>query len=557
MSTLHTSEKTDQGVLPQSPALESTPADRPGVGAKRGVDHRLETERQTGVQHGRGETSQTVTSVEKRHSNGKASADPAGDRGLAAPCNIATPKQTHQCVFVLDKRGQPLQPCSPARARKLLANGRARVHHLVPFVIRLVDREVAESQVSGVELGIAPGSKVTGMSVFTNNQGGRKGLISIEIEHRGQLIRRKMQQRANYRRRRRSANLRYRAPRFNNRTKPSGWLAPSLRHRVASTTTMVARLRRWTPVKAIHQGLWRFDTQKMENPEISGIEYQHGELFGFEVREYLLEKFGRTCVYCGEKDTPLNIDHIRPRSGGGSNRVSNLALACVSCNQSKGNMAVEEWLTSRYGTDKGAVIAKRVLARAKAPLRDAAAVNSTRWALYQALKNSGLPVFAGSGGRTKWNRNQFGLAKSHTLDALCMGTVDRVVSYPNQVLAAKATGRGSYARTRSDAYGFPRLHLPRTKQVHGFQTGDLVRAVVPRGKHAGIHTGRVAVRSTGGFNIQTKLGVIQGISHNYCKVVQRSDGWGYSMQAEAIATAAVTPSLLSLPVLKGGVSRRI
>ena len=545
MSTLHTSETTNQGMLPQSPALESASADKPGVGTKRGVDARSQI-RATGVQHGRGETSQTVTSDEKRHSDGRALANPEEDRGLATPCStkaasiIVVPKQNHQCVFVLDKLGQPLEPCSPARARKLLAHGRARVHRLVPFVIRLVDRDVAESQVSGVELGIAPGSKVTGVSVFTNNQGGCEGLVSIEIGHRGQQIHKKMQQRANYRRRRRSANLRYRAPRFNNRTRPSGWLAPSLRHRVDSTTAMVARLRRWTPVTAIHQGLWRFDTQEMENPEISGVEYQHGELFGYEVREYLLEKFNHTCAYCGDKNTPLNIDHIRPKSSGGSNRVSNLALACVSCNQSKNDLPVEEWLTSKYGADKGGVIVNKVLARAKSPLRDAAAVNSTRWALYQELKNSGLPVFVSSGGRTKWNRSRFGLAKSHSLDALCVGDVDGIQSYSGEVLTVKATGRGSYARTRSDAYGFPRLHLPRNRQVHSFATGDLVRAVIPRGKHAGIHTGRVAVRTSGSF----KVGSVDGITWKYCELLQRSDGYEYTRKEESAI----------LPVQTDGVS---
>ncbi len=555
MSTLYTSEKTNQGMLPQSPALESTSADKPGVGTKRGVETVADAA-VAGVQHGRGETSQTVTSDEKRHSVRLASAGRTEDRGRKTSPNITAPKQTQQYVFVLDKNGQPLQPCQPARARKLLANGRAKVHHLAPFVIRLVDREVIDSQVSGVEIGIDPGSKTTGLSVFTTNHDGRNGLVSIEIEHRGQLIHKKMEQRSNYRRRRRSANLRYRAPRFNNRTRAKGWLAPSLKHRVDSTTAMIKRLRRWTPVTAIHQELVRFDMQKMQNPEISGVEYQQGELAGYEAREYLLSKFGRMCAYCGATDTPLNIDHIHPRASGGSNRVSNLALACIPCNQSKNDMPVEKWLANKYGDSKGTVIAQKVLARAKTPLKDAAAVNSTRWALHQELKRSGLPVFVSSGGRTKWNRSRFGVPKSHSLDALCVGSVDGIRSYPDQVLVAKATGRGSYSRTRTDAYGFPRLAMPRTKSVHGFNTGDLVRAVVLKGKNTGVHVGRVAVRTSGSFNIQTGHGLVTSISFKYCKVVQRADGWSYSQKAATIDSAA-KPSLLSLPVLKDGISRRI
>ena len=554
MSTLHTSEKTNQGMLPQSPALESISADKPGVGTKRGVETVADAAL-AGVQHGREETSQTVTSAEKRRSVRLTQAGRTEDRGRKNSCNIRALKQTQRYVFVLDNNGEPLQPCQPARARKLLANDRARVHHLAPLAIRLVDRELADSTIFRVEIGTGHGSKTTGLPVFTNNQNGCKGLVSLEIEHRGQLIHKKMQQRAGYRRRR-GSNPRYQPSRFNNRTRPKGWLAPSLKHRVGSTRSVVEKLRKWAPVIELHQELVRFDMQKMQNPEISGVEYQQGETAGYEVQEYLLSKVARMCVYSGATNTPLNIDQIHPRASGGSNRASNLALACIPCNQSKNDQPVEKWLAIKYGKSKGAVIAENVLARAKSPLRDAAAVNSTSWALYQELKNSGLPVLLSSGGRTKWNRHRLNGAKSHSLDALCVGAVDGVISYPDQLLIAKTTGSGSYSRTRCDAYGFGRLATPGTKSVHGFYTGDHVRALVPRGKNAEVDVGRVAVRTSGSFNIQAGHGPVAGISSRYCKVVTRHDDWGYSMQAEAAATAAATPPLLSLPVLKVGVSRR-
>ncbi|MEI6416042.1 MAG: hypothetical protein WCP34_17535, partial [Pseudomonadota bacterium] len=91
-----------------------------------------------------------------------------------------------------------------------------------------------------------------------------------------------------------------------------------------------------------------------------------------------------------------------------------------------------------------------------------------------------------------------------------------------------AGGRGSYQRTRLDANGFPRGYLTRSKQIKGFQTGDRVRAHVEKGKKAGVHVGRVAVRATGSFNIQTTQGLVQGISYRHCKTIQRADGYGYS-----------------------------
>jgi 5-methylcytosine-specific restriction endonuclease McrA len=282
----------------------------------------------------------------------------------------------------------------------------------------------------------------------------------------------------------------------------------------------VARLRKLAPVTNLTVEAVRFDTQILHNPEITGTEYQRGTLYGYEVREYLLEKWGRRCAYCGAARVPLNMDHIVPRARNGSSRISNLILSCVPCNQAKDAMPVEQFVTDPKRL-------ARVLAQAEAPLHDAAAVNATRRALYRALAGTGLPVESSSGGRTKWNRARNGLPKSHALDALCAGRVDIVGSWPARVLVATSTGRGSYSRTRSDAYGFPRLRLTRIKRHHGFATGDLVRAVVPAGAMKGTHTGRVAVRATGSFNITTPGGSIQGISHRHCRLLQRADGWRY------------------------------
>jgi 5-methylcytosine-specific restriction endonuclease McrA len=485
----------------------------------------------TGVQHGRGETSGGLTNLQERHTSSDSSGEE--DWGFTTPPSITAAR-----VFVVDRRGKPLMPCHPARARKLLRSGRARVHRLAPFVIRLVDREVKDSVVTGVEVGIDPGSKATGICVFRPTPAGRAGLMSIEVRHRGESIHEKLQQRSNYRRGRRTRNLRYRAPRFNNRARPKGWLAPSLRHRVDNTMSMVTRLCRWAPVVGIHQERVRFDTQKMENPDIAGVEYQQGTLYGYEVREYLLEKFKRTCAYCGAKGVPLQVEHIVPRAKGGTDRVSNLVIACGDCNQSKGSQLLDTWLSSKFGKAKGAEIAKRVMAQAKAPLKDAAAVNSTRWALYRALREMGIPVKTGSGGHTKWNRSRFGVPKTHTLDALCVGEVTGVVSWPSQVIVAKATGRGTYARTVPNKYGFPRLQRPRTKQFYGFQTGDLVRAVVPSGKRLGTYVGRVTIRTRGSFDIRTMAGLVSSINYRYCTVLQRSDGWEWFIQAEGVSNAA-------------------
>jgi 5-methylcytosine-specific restriction endonuclease McrA len=439
-----------------------------------------------------------------------------------------------QC-FVLNKKGDALMPCHPARARELLRKRRAVVHKRVPFVIRLKDRVQGATQPVRVKLD--PGSKTTGIALVreeekVDRQTGEVQRIAHvlwlgELEHRGQAIRDALSARSAFRRRRRGANLRHRAPRFDNRVRPEGWLAPSLRHRIETTMSWVERFRRWVPVSAISMELVRFDTQAMENPKISGIQYQQGTLAGYEVREYVLEKWGRTCAYCDAEHLPLEIEHIHPKCKGGSDRVSNLTLSCRPCNQRKGSQSIEEFL------EQDPQRLKRILAQAKAPLKDAAAVNATRWRLFEALKATGLPVETGSGGHTKWNRSRLEVPKTHALDAACVGQVDRVESWERPLLSIKATGRGSYCRTRLTRHGFPRGYLMRCKRIRGFATGDLVRAVVPAGKKSGTHVGRVAVRATGKFNIQTLGGVIQGIHARHCTPLQRADGYGYSMRPSA------------------------
>jgi phage-related minor tail protein len=208
--------------------------------------------------------------------------------------------------------------------------------------------------------------------------------------------------------------------------------------------------------------------------------------------------------------------------------VSNLTLACRSCNKRKANRDVADFLAKQPER------IRKILAQAKAPLRDAAAVNSTRWVLWRRLKDTGLDVETSTGGRTKWNRHRLNIPKAHALDAACVGEVRSVANWQIPVLLIKATGRGSYQRTQLTKHGFPRGYLARSKSAFGFQTGDLVRAVVTTGKKVGTYLGRVAIRASGSFNIQAATGLVQGIHHRFCTLLQRADGYGYSWTRIAI-----------------------
>lgn len=438
-------------------------------------------------------------------------------------------------VFVLDHHQHPLMPCSEKRARLLLSRQRAVVHRRTPFTIRLTDRLREESRIQPVVLKLDPGSRTTGIAVVRVElvepveplgQGEAEvhhALHLGELTHRGEAIHRAMGKRARYRRRRRSANLRYRAPRFLNRRRAKGWLPPSLRSRVEQVLTWARRYQRWTPLARLEVEQVRFDLQLMQDSEITGVAYQRGELAGWEVRSYLLEKCARRCVYCGKPNVPFEVEHVRPRSRGGSDRVSNLVLSCHACNQTKGSQTAAE-----FGHPE-------VEKQAKAPLRDAAAINTTRVAVVERLRELGLPIGTWSGGRTRWNRARFQVEKTHALDALCVGNLAGVTAGRGPVLAIEATGRGSHCRTNVDGSGFPRGYRTRQKRIRGFSTGDLVRAVPPPAlKTAGMHIGRVAVRASGSF----RVGTVDGINAKYCRVLQRADGYAYGRVAAAEADPA-------------------
>jgi 5-methylcytosine-specific restriction endonuclease McrA len=411
-------------------------------------------------------------------------------------------------VFVLDANKQPLNPVRPARARILLTQGKAAVYRSYPFTL-ILHQAIENPVLVPLRIKIDPGAKTTGL-VLVNDATGEV-VWAAELVHRGFAIKASLDDRRCVRRNRRA-----------------GWLSPSLESRIANVLTWVARLRQLCPITAISLEVVKFDLQALQHPEIAGIEYQQGELTGYEVREYVLEKWQRRCVYCGKEGVPLQIDHMVPRAKGGTNRVSNLTLACEQCNRVKGDQEVGDFLKK-----KPEVLAQ-LLAQAKTPLRDAAAVNTTRWALYERLRSLGLPLEGSSGGQTKYNRIKRGLPKTHWLDAANIGksTPEQLHTLEVVPLRIEATGHGTRQMCGTDERGFPIRHRQRKKVHFGYQTGDLVRAVVPKGKRVGVHVGRVLARATGSFDIHTKAGRMAGISFHFCRPIHRRDGYSYAQGAQ-------------------------
>lgn len=238
-------------------------------------------------------------------------------------------------VSVLNMRGEPLMPTKPQRASKLIEDGKAKVVQRTPFTIQL-NYATGETK-QDITLGLDAGYSHIGFSAVTD----KHELISGDVELRNDVSK-KIKERSMYRRNRRGRKW-YREPRFDNRGREDGWLAPSVKHKLDTHIRLVEKLKKILPITNVVVEVASFDTQKMENPEINGIKYQQGELQGYEVRQYLLEKFRYKCVYCGKTDVPLEVEHIVPSSRGGTDRVSNLTISCHECNLDKGNQTAEEY----------------------------------------------------------------------------------------------------------------------------------------------------------------------------------------------------------------------
>lgn len=424
-------------------------------------------------------------------------------------------------VFVLDKNKKALSPTTNARARELLAHGKAVVHKVYPFIIRLKESKSCNQTYS---IKLDPGANVTGGAIVDEE----KAFFFFEILHRGKQIKKALLQRSGVRRARRNRNTRYRKPRFQNRRRVPNWLAPSVKSRADNIISITNKLARYTPINRVVIERVSFDVSQMASDvKLQGVDYQNGVLKDNKLRSFVLSKYNNTCAYCnGEShDTRLEIDHMNPKSNGGSNSTQNLILSCRTCNEQKGKLSLKEF---------GKLVEKDFskLEPRKLP-KDASIIQSARnYTINELVKNFGVQT--AEGWETSLNRVQVNLPKEHYYDALCVGSEYNYKIITDTVLILKATGRGSRQMCLMDKYGFPRTSpKAKTKSIKGFTTGDMVSANVLSGKKQGKYFGRVATRSSGSFNISTSNGLIQGVASKYCKIIQKGDGYDYQTKKTA------------------------
>ena len=350
-------------------------------------------------------------------------------------------------VYVQSKRGKPLMPCSPGKARLLLKEGKARVVQRTPFTIQLTIATGETKQ--PIALGVDSGYNHIGLSAVTHAQ----ELYSAEVSLRTDMVKLNSERRQ-YRRARRSRKTWYRKQRFLNREKPQGWLAPSIQNKLDTHIKLINKVKEILPVSQVNIEVAGFDIQKIKNPRISGVEYQNGEQKSFwNVREYVLYRDNHTCQHCKgkSKDPVLEVHHIPGRQTG-PDSPDNLITLCKTCHEkvSQGELELK--------------------AKPSKGFKAQTFMSVVRWMLVNKLRESGNMVSHTYGYITKQKRVQLELPKSHTNDAFLIagGTIrkDRAVEYLIQQVRKcnRKLSRGDRSHIKNTAERF----------IKGFQRFDKV-----------------------------------------------------------------------------------
>ena len=390
-------------------------------------------------------------------------------------------------VYVISSNGQPLMPTeNHTKVRILLKTQKAKVIKRCPFTIQLLYS--SKNYTQDITLGVDSGSKHIGLSATTEN----RVLFESDIELRNDIVDLLSTRRQN-RRTRRNRKTRYRKPRFDNRRRKDGWLAPSVQNKADTHLTVIRRVHEILPITKIIIEVASFDIQKIKNPMISGTDYQQGEQSDFwNVREYILFRDGHTCQCCKgkSKDEILNVHHIESRKTGG-NAPNNLITLCKTCHT---------------GHHKGTVRLPKTIKRGML-FKDAAFMGILRWSIYNKLKKVYPNVNLTYGYITKNTRIENDLPKDHYIDARCISGNPKAVSDGTVYYQKKVRCHNRQIHKNTILKGGIRKRNQAPYEVMGFRLYDKVKWKAQNcfifGRRS---TGRMDLRLLDGTKVNASVG---------------------------------------------------
>ena len=397
-------------------------------------------------------------------------------------------------VYVKNKDNEPLMPCHPAKARKLLKKGKAKVIDRTPFTIQLLYQ--ADNNIQDVNLGVDAGSKYIGLSATTSE----RELFKAEVELR-QDIPKLLESRKSLRRSRRNRKLRHRPARFDNRGQ-KGWIAPSIQHKIDCHITMIKKVLSILPVKNIIVETAEFDAHKLKNPHMSGREYQNGDAAGFyNVKSAVLHRDNYKCQICGQAHGKLEVHHIQFRSQGGSNSMNNLTTLCSKCHRKvhSGELTFDKKPPS---------------------FKHQAHMNIMRKKLIQKIQKDFNNVFETFGYLTKYKREKLDMDKSHVNDAFIISHNPDAERLDVEYLYRKVRRHNRSIHKNKPSKGGLRKRNQSSYIVNGYRRFDKV-------KYKNIVCFITGKRSSGYFQLKTFDGTVisQGVSSKKLKLLEPIKGW--------------------------------
>lgn len=419
----------------------------------------------------------------------------------------------------MNMRGDPLMPCTQKKARILLKEGKAVIYKYDPFTIQLTYATGETKQ--DCHIGIDTGSKHIGMAITSENKVLFKGEIDLRQDVKSNIDTKHI-----YRRSRRNRKTRYRQPRFLNRKRSDKWLPPSLQNRVDHTFHWIDTFCSLVSDPILHIEVGKFDTAKMINPEINGVDYQHGQTYGFfEERYFVFARDNYTCQCCGKsKDKILQTHHIIYRSNGGTDRVDNLITVCTDCHTSKNHQ-------------KGGILYKWQEQHKKVKqYKEPPFMNAIRKRIFARYPNAHTTY----GSETTPHRKELGLEKTHYNDAITISGITNIKEDPKEWLLIKqfrkkkrSLHEATARKGRKEPNCFQKRNSKNTPFYRGFYLNDKVKVFGHGqiGYITGFTSGGAYVKNVDGEYITIPNKSYKQVSIKYLKLLSHNNNWQYVVKS--------------------------